>query len=145
MRNLATLLLVTLASTTALAAGNKSIFSCTTTTGKQLTVKQIGSDYEFAYDNVNFKNPIKQVVSNNNSVVSNRSGYILYSLDFTKDNKTSYFVQYQESVGDAKPLFGGAFLAKSNSEPKKIAECNVGKKVQADFDYKIMQQFGTGY
>lgn len=145
MRRLAMLFLATLVSTSAFADGNKTIFSCTTKTGKPLTVQQIGSDYELAFNDTKLKNSIKQVMSNDYSIIASRSGYILSSLDFTKDGKTSYFIQYQESMGDAKPLFAGVFLTQDGGEPKKITECNLKRKIHANFDYKIMPQSGTGF
>lgn len=145
MRKFSTLILAMLFSTSTFAVNTKTIFSCTTTNGKPLVVKQVGSDYQFAYDKVKVSNAIQRVVTNHNSSVMSRSGYILFSLDFTKDSRTSYFIQYQELMGDGKPLFAGAFLAKDGVNPKQIAKCNLSKKIEANFDTNIMQQFGTGY
>ncbi|WP_150538801.1 hypothetical protein [Actinobacillus vicugnae] len=51
------------------------------------------------------------------------------SLEF-EDNQDSYYVQYQESMGDAKPFFAGVFRVTQGSELKQFAVCNTKKSIK---------------
>lgn len=144
MRKLMTLAATLLCSTTVLANSGNTVFSCTTTNGKPLTVKKSGGNYLLSYDKLSVNNPINRVMENDNTVLASRSGYILYSLNF-KDSQVEYYVQMRESMGDGKMLYGGLFLVKGNDDPKEMAKCNTRKPFKANFDIALMPQRGTGY
>lgn len=144
MRKLTTLAILALCSTSVLANSGSTVFSCTTTNGKPLTVKKTGNSYLLSYDKLSVKNTINSVMKNDNTALRSLSGYILYSLNF-KDSQAEYYMQMRESMGDEKMLYGGLFLVKGEGDPKEIAKCNNRKAFKANFDIDLMQQSGTGY
>ena len=68
MKKLLTIGAVAMFATPAFAANN--IFSCTAENGSPVSVTKNGSDYEFTYGQVSFKNPVKQVFANQDSYVA---------------------------------------------------------------------------
>lgn len=126
------------------ARTQSTIFSCTAKNGKFINVEKADSSYVLSYEKLKVSNAINEIMQRNNSRIASLSGYVLYSLEFN-DSKDSYYVQYQESMGDEKPLFAGIFKVSENNEPKQLAACNIKKPIKHHFDVKRMQQSGVGY
>ncbi|QPB42836.1 hypothetical protein [Rodentibacter haemolyticus] len=112
------------------------IFSCTAKNGKPVKVEKVGTDYVLSYQNLKVSNAFEAMKKRNNTHVSNHSGYILFSLEFA-DKQDSYYVQYRESMGDAKPLYAGVFKVSGNENPKEYVVCNTKKPVIRNFELQI--------
>ncbi len=125
-------------------AATKSIFSCTTADGNAISVEKSDTNYILSYKKLKLSNAIQDIMQRNNSIIASRSGYVLSSLEF-EDKQDSYYVQYQESMGDAKPLFAGIFRVTQGSEPKQFAVCDTKKSIKKNFETKLMRQSGVGY
>ncbi|CAM3803402.1 hypothetical protein C3Z13_00410 [Avibacterium endocarditidis] len=120
-------------------AATGAIFSCVSKDGNTITVEKSGANYVLSYKKLRLSNAIKDIMPRNNTIVASRSGHILYSLEF-EDNQNSYYVQYQESMGDGKPLFAGIFKVPNNAEPKQFAVCNTKKPMTKNFETSLMPQ-----
>lgn len=83
------LILTALFSTSACAANGKdTIFSCTATDGKPITVKKAGNDYEYTHGQLTFKNPINQVLARDNTEIAVGSGFITYTIELNNQGKS---------------------------------------------------------
>lgn len=119
-------------------AKSNTIFSCTTTDAKMITVEKSGANYVLSAPKLQVTNAIGDIMKRNNSIIASHSGHVLYSLEF-EDNKDTYYVQYQESMGDAKPMFAGIFHVANDGDPKEFAVCNIKKPIKENFEVKLMQ------
>ncbi|OOS00889.1 hypothetical protein B0187_00930 [Haemophilus paracuniculus] len=137
MRKVAMLVLATLFSTSALAAGNNTIFSCTLKNGKPLAVEKIADDYVFSYDKTSFKNKIKQVLSHEDSSFAVGSGFVSSSLAFENGGKT-YFIGVSEGRNSSAPPHV-EFVIKTGSDDDPIFECNTKKKIVMKFEKNLMR------
>ncbi|MEE3608189.1 hypothetical protein [Avibacterium paragallinarum] len=134
-----TLAMVTFLTVMPAQAATKPIFSCSTAQGKKLLVEKAGSNYVLSYQGLKVTNPISQILERTNSHIVSRSGYVLYSLEFS-DPKYSYYMQYQESMGDEKPLFAGLFRVEpnSNNDPTTLVKCSLNKPISNNFEINLM-------
>lgn len=97
MKKLFTIAMLSACSLPTLAAGN-TIFACSTDNGSKVNITKVGTDYEFTYGSVSFKNPAKQVLSNDNSYVAVGSGFVTSSLEM-KNNGERYVVEFVQPRG----------------------------------------------
>ncbi|OOF82013.1 hypothetical protein BKG92_07560 [Rodentibacter ratti] len=95
MKKSLTLAMVSLCATPVLAANN-TIFSCTADNGNKISVAKNGSDYVFVYGKTTFKNPVKQVLANQDSYVATGSSFTTSSLEM-KNNGMSYTIQFVQA------------------------------------------------
>ena len=133
MKKLLTIGAVAMFATPAFAANN--IFSCTAENGSPVSVTKIGSDYEFTYGQVSFKNPVKQVFANQDSYVATGSGFITSSLEM-RNNGTSYtiqFVQPHNSNSIEEPM-----LYITNGSKMDTVSCKAGSATQ-NFERRSMK------
>lgn len=133
-----TVLVGALLSAISVQAATNPIFSCTAKNGKPVKVERVGANYVLSYQALKVSNPFEEMKTRNNTLVANRSGYILFSLEFA-DKQDSYYVQYQESMGDAKPLYAGVFKVKPGENPQEYVACNTKKPVIRNFELQIDQ------
>lgn len=126
------IILTALFSTSALAASNSNIiFSCTATDGKPIMVKKVGSDYEYTYGQFSFKNPIKQVIANENSEISVGSGFITNVMEL-KNNGISYRVGFLQGRG-TNTIDNPSVDIYKNGQYDDSIECNVKKAIKQNF------------
>ncbi|MDY4593671.1 MAG: hypothetical protein SO424_01180 [[Pasteurella] aerogenes] len=126
------IILTALFSTSALAANNSNIiFSCTATDGKPIMVKKVGSDYEYTYGQFSFKNPIKQVIANENSEISVGSGFITNVMEL-KNNGISYRVGFLQGRG-TNTIDNPSVDIYKNGQYDDAIECNVKKAIKQNF------------
>ncbi|MDU8924325.1 hypothetical protein RYD26_05280 [Pasteurellaceae bacterium LIM206] len=125
-------------------AATKPIFACTATDGNPIIIEKSDMNYILSYKKLKISNAVKDIMQRNNSIIASRSGYVLYSLEF-EDKQDSYYVQYRESMGDAKPMFAGIFKVAPNATPKEFAVCDLKKTIKSNFEISLMQQSGNGY
>ena len=124
MKKLLTIGAVAMFATPAFAANN--IFSCTAENGSPVSVTKNGSDYEFTYGQVSFKNPVKQATG---------SGFITSSLEM-RNNGTSYtiqFVQPHNSNSIEEPM-----LYITNGSKMDTVSCKAGSATQ-NFERRSMK------
>lgn len=140
MRKIA-LVLATLYSTSVFAAGSSTIFSCTTASGKPLTVKQIGNNYEFSYNNERFTNPIQQIMGNENTYIAEGSGFITSSLQL-KNNGYSYQIEFSEPRNNPIAVDDVVISVSKldGSGRSQYIECNMQKKIQRNLNKNIMRK-----
>ncbi|MCX2960997.1 hypothetical protein [Rodentibacter caecimuris] len=79
-------------------AADNTIFSCNTQNGTPVKIIKVGNDYEFTYGKMTFKNPAKQVLSNENSYIATGSSFITSSLEL-KNNGMRYVVEFVQPRG----------------------------------------------
>lgn len=137
MRKLALLALATLFSTSALATGNSTIFSCTLKNGKPLSVEKIDDDYVLSYEKITFKNKIKKVLSHEDSSFALGSGFISSSLAFENNGKT-YFIGVSEGRNSSAPPHV-EFAIRDGSDDYPLFECNTKKKIVMKFEKNLMR------
>lgn len=135
-----TVLVGTLFSAISAQAAVNPIFSCTAKNGKPVKVEKVGENYVLSYQNLKVSNAFEEMKKRDNTHVSNRSGYILFSLEFA-DKQDSYYVQYRESMGDAKPLYAGVFKVTGDANPKEYVVCNTKKPVIRNFELQIDEKY----
>lgn len=134
MKKLLTLAMMTACATPVFAANN-TIFSCSADNGNKISVTKSGTDYEFAYGQITFKNPMKQVFANQDSYVATGSGFITSSLEM-KNNGTSYtiqFVQPRDGQGIEEPT-----LYITNGSKMDTISCKAGSAIQ-NFERRSMK------
>lgn len=136
MHKLLTFSLAVMLSTSAFATNN-TIFSCTTDNGKQVTITKAGSDYQFSYDNTQFRNAIKTVIADENTYVASGSGFITNSLAM-KNKGTTYTVQFVQVRNNPKVIDDATLYIEKGNNQNSVA-CNTKKPVTQHFDYKLIK------
>ena len=136
MKKLLTIAMMT-ACTTPVLAANNTIFACTTDNGNKVSVTKSGTDYEFVYGQITFKNPVKQVLANQDSYVAVGSGFITSSLEM-KNNGTSYTIQFVQPR-DGKNIEEPTLYITNGSKMDTVS-CKAGSAVQ-NFERRSMKSF----
>lgn len=128
-----------LCSTSVFAADKNVIFSCTSTEGKPLTVKRVGSDYQYTYDKLTFKNPIKKAVTNDASIIAAGSGFTTYALAL-ENSGLRYLIGFVQPRGNDKEFIEpGATISRiSDGEYVDPVNCDTRKKIYYKFDVHLM-------
>lgn len=137
MRKLLALTALTLCSTSAFAADKNIVFSCTSTEGKPLTVKRVGKDYEYSYDKLVFKNPIKKAVTNEASIIAAGSGFVTYALAL-ENNGLRYLIGFVQPRGNDKEFIEPGATISQNGEYVNPVSCDTRKKIYYNFDVHLM-------
>lgn len=134
MRKLITLAAILSAISTSALAANNTIFSCKAEDGNTVLVKKVGSDYEFSYGSVKFKNPIKKVINNDDSYVATGSGFITSSLGL-KNGGTSYTIEFVQPRNNPKEVNDPTLYVSKGNNTQSI-QCS---NVQHNFERNIMR------
>lgn len=124
-------------STSVFAADKNVIFSCTSKEGKPLTVKRVGSDYEYSYDKLTFKNPIKKAVTDDDSIIAVGSGFTTYSLAL-ENNGLKYLVGFVQPRGNSKEFIEPGATIRRNGDSAGSVDCDTRKKIYYKFDAHLM-------
>lgn len=143
MRKLATLIASVCLSSTVMAEQNSTVFACTTSDGQHLSVKKVGTHFEFSSGNLNFKNPVKQALKYNDSAIAGGSGFITYSLEL-HNKGLKYVVGYIAPRGNNSEMIepGASVQNIKTGQFMESILCDPKKAIKANFDKKLMRQIG---
>ncbi|HDX0990417.1 TPA: hypothetical protein RNX34_002151 [Pasteurella multocida] len=116
-------------------ADSATIFSCTASDGNQIQIQKVGSDYQFSYGKISFKNLAKQVLKNEGSYVAIGSGFTTSSLEM-KSKSFSYTIEFVQPKGSNRIDSPILYITKGNDMTE--IRCDTNKKIDAHFEYKKM-------
>ncbi|MDP8189061.1 hypothetical protein QJU87_04175 [Pasteurella skyensis] len=143
MRKLAILTIIGFYSTVSFAVQKENtIFSCTTDKNKTILVEKVGNNYQFSYDNIMFKNPIKQVITNLRSEIAGGSGFTTSTLELINKG-SSYIVGFTQPRGNPKLLENAGFYTITGDKYGDDIQCK--GNIYQNFDIKQMKKSGFAF